>query len=416
MDIYKITPDDIKDNIVNLHQIVFEVTDMCNLRCEYCIYSGIYNGFDKRANKKLSFDKAKIMLDYLFDLWSDNKGYASYKPTFVGFYGGEPLLNIDLIKKIISYIEEKSDTYRKFIYTMTTNALLLDKYMDYLADKNVVLTISLDGDSEGDSYRKTISGKKSFDIVFDNVKMMRDKYPEYFSKFVNFNSVLTNKNSLDKICDFFSNEFNKIPRISELNNSNIKEECKPIFDLMFKSKRESLNGSHNQIQINEKLFLSSPKTRTLANYIFYNTGNVYNAYNDLFIDKNKSKIVPTGTCTPFLKKIFLTVNGKIIQCERISSDYTLGCIDNNGIKLDFQEISDKFNFWVDSFKNQCKSCFANKSCYQCIYQIDSMRKGKFHCPAYYTKEKYDKYVDINMKYLKDNPSLYEILLKDIYIN
>ena len=53
-----------------------------------------------------------------------------------GFYGGEPLLNMNLIKQIIEYIDSLpkiENTY--FIYNMTTNALLLDKYMNFIVEK-----------------------------------------------------------------------------------------------------------------------------------------------------------------------------------------------------------------------------------------------------------------------------------------
>ncbi len=76
-----------------------------------------------------------------------------------GFYGGEPLLNMNLIKQIIEYIDSLpkiKNTY--FIYNMTTNALLLDKYMNFIVEKKINLLISLDGDEYSHSYRVDSSG------------------------------------------------------------------------------------------------------------------------------------------------------------------------------------------------------------------------------------------------------------------
>lgn len=60
-----ITPSDVKNNLVSLEQIVFEVTTSCNFRCMYCIYSGIYKGIQKLSNDYLTFENAKCVIDYL---------------------------------------------------------------------------------------------------------------------------------------------------------------------------------------------------------------------------------------------------------------------------------------------------------------------------------------------------------------
>jgi uncharacterized protein len=49
-------------HLIHLKQLVFEVTDACNLRWKYCAYSDLYEGYDLRENKYLSFKKAKIII------------------------------------------------------------------------------------------------------------------------------------------------------------------------------------------------------------------------------------------------------------------------------------------------------------------------------------------------------------------
>lgn len=303
MNIYNVTSEDIRDNIINLHNLVFEVTDNCNLKCEYCVYSDIYEGFDRRKGQRLSFRRAKLMLDYLIKLWSDNKKNIYYKDLFLGFYGGEPLLNIKLIKEIIDYMDLNcKDIRHKIIYTMTTNALLLDKYMDYLVEKNIHLLISLDGSKTGNSYRRTANNKESFEKVFTNVINLKEKYPSYFESNINFNSVITDRNSLDDIYDFFSTHFNKTPRISEINCNNVKDDCREKFTAMYQNKYKSITRSTNKQKINNELFISSPEVSSLTNFIFHHTGNTFYSYNDLLVDREKAKIVPTSTCVPFHKK------------------------------------------------------------------------------------------------------------------
>lgn len=418
MNIYNVTSEDIRDNIINLHNLVFEVTDNCNLKCEYCVYSDIYEGFDRRKGQRLSFRRAKLMLDYLIKLWSDNKKNVYYKDLFLGFYGGEPLLNIKLIKEIIDYMDLNcKDIRHKIIYTMTTNALLLDKYMDYLVEKNIHLLISLDGSKTGNSYRRTANNKESFEKVFTNVINLKEKYPSYFESNINFNSVITDRNSLDDIYDFFSTHFNKTPRISEINCNNVKDDCREKFTAMYQNKYKSITRSTNKQKINNELFISSPEVSSLTNFIFHHTGNTFYSYNDLLVDREKAKIVPTSTCVPFHKKMFITVNGKIMQCEKISHKYSLGEIKENSIVFDYEKIANDFNTYVNSIAAQCEHCYMNKTCSTCIFQMNDHFYGNNEkstaIPCFYSKQKHIKYIETNMIFLKENPSLYEKILRQV---
>ena len=129
--------------------MVFEVTDSCNLHCKYCAYAEMYDGYDQRTNMNLPFSKAKLIIDYLQDIWKKNYYLDMEKKVSIGFYGGEPLLNMDFVKQTIAYSETLPYTGRVFSYNITTNAMLLDRYMDYLVEKDFSLLISLDGDEQG---------------------------------------------------------------------------------------------------------------------------------------------------------------------------------------------------------------------------------------------------------------------------
>ena len=146
MEIYKVTSSDVRNNLLKLGQIVFEVTTTCNFRCEYCIYSGLYEGMQTLSNDYLTFEKAKKILDYLSGIWTTGMRINA-KPIYIGFYGGEPLMNFSLVEQIVDYIERNWEW--PVTFTMTTNAYLLDKYMEYLQRKDFFLTISLDGDQIG---------------------------------------------------------------------------------------------------------------------------------------------------------------------------------------------------------------------------------------------------------------------------
>ncbi|MBQ2898066.1 MAG: thioether cross-link-forming SCIFF peptide maturase [Clostridia bacterium] len=144
--------------------LCLHVAHTCNLNCEYCFASqGKYNG--ERA--VMSFETGKRALDFLIE----NSG--TRKNLEVDFFGGEPLMNWDVVKKLVEYarsIEKKHN--KNFRFTLTTNGMLIDDEVIEFSNKemsNVVL--SLDGRKEiHDAYRVDYNGKGSWDKIVPKFK------------------------------------------------------------------------------------------------------------------------------------------------------------------------------------------------------------------------------------------------------
>lgn len=187
--------EDITDALINTHQIIFEVTDKCNLDCYYCGYGHFYDNHNARENQDMSFDVFKTLYNYLDELWlnSNNKGCTYLR---ISFYGGEPLCNFPFIEQAVDYVKNNPIKNKRIVYSMTTNAVLLDRYMDFFVDNNFEILISLDGDKYNDSYRVFKNGKSSFDTVISNIDKLYRSYPEFFMRNIKFNSVLHDRNSV----------------------------------------------------------------------------------------------------------------------------------------------------------------------------------------------------------------------------
>ena len=126
----------IQYQLANFRQLTFEITDSCNLRCKYCGYGEFYNDYDKRGNKNLPVNYAIRVIDYLLPYWNSEQNSSSDCNIYIGFYGGEPLLNMPFIEQIIEDIEKLDCPNRHFSFSMTTNAILLHKYAAYLVEKD----------------------------------------------------------------------------------------------------------------------------------------------------------------------------------------------------------------------------------------------------------------------------------------
>ena len=121
-----ITSEDVKRGLSNSPQLTFELTDACNLKCEYRGYGKFYSDYDERKSTRLSPQRAKVLLDYLRSLWGSELNISHNQNVYISFYAGEPLVNVPFIKEIVSYIEEPDCPSRSFTFNMTTNGILLD--------------------------------------------------------------------------------------------------------------------------------------------------------------------------------------------------------------------------------------------------------------------------------------------------
>jgi uncharacterized protein len=407
--------ENIKYTLANLSQLVFEVTDACNLKCKYCGYGEFYHYYDKREGKMLSTDKATRIIDYLATCWNSERNVSAKQIVFISFYGGEPLLNMPFIKTIVDYVENCLQCSRcRFIFSMTTNAMLLDRYMDYLYDHNLNLLISLDGNAENTGYRVDQAGHPAFNRIVQNVDRLRDKYPDYFEKSVNFNAVLHNKNSVETIYRFFKVRYNKIPSIAELNNVGIRKDKQAAFYEAYRNTNESLHQSEHYEEIERDMFIQSSTYKSVTMFLHKYSGFVFHDYTDLLFDRSEKKQLPTGTCVPFSKKMFVTVNGKILPCERIGHQFALGEVTDTEVRLDVEAIATKYNSYFAKFEKQCSACKNIKSCIQCIYNVADP-DGKPVCHGFMSEEAFHHYVNTQMYFLEKHPEDYQKIMKEVIV-
>lgn len=139
--------------------LCLHIAHTCNLNCSYCFASqGKYHG--ERA--LMSFEVGKRALDFLIE----NSG--TRRNLEVDFFGGEPLMNFDVVKKLVEYARStEKEKGKNFRFTLTTNGMLVDDDVIDFANKemsNVVL--SLDGRKEvHDRYRVDYQGRGSYDTI-----------------------------------------------------------------------------------------------------------------------------------------------------------------------------------------------------------------------------------------------------------
>lgn len=341
--------------------LVLQVTQNCNLRCEYCVYSGSYHN-RVHSNKRMSFEMAKRGIDFLI------KHSKDCNAIHIGFYGGEPLLEFDLIHKCMQYASEKG--YGKKIYfNLTTNGTLLTKEMVEIFEKyDLHLMFSLDGPKEiHDMSRKFASNEGSFETLINNVKMIKEYYPVFFENNIAFNTVLNPENGYSCVSDFIAADtlLNTSPFmsgiVSPINAKNektvseqfVEEERYEYFLLLLEKVNEIKEGRIPPLEAADSVQLE--EMRFQKNLV----GN--------FELPDKSH--HAGPCIPGSFRLFMNVDGDFYPCERVCENSEFVKMGNINEGLDVEKAKKILN--IEEFtKERCHECWAYNYCHMCVADIE----------------------------------------------
>jgi uncharacterized protein len=151
-----------------LQSLVMNLTNQCNLACEYCYEFGE----DKVATpegkpKFMDSETGKTAVDFLF---SQAAGRTALHITF---FGGETLMNFPLLKEVVEYATQRANENGCTIdFSLTTNgSLLTPAIIDFLSENRIGVTVSMDGPQElHDKLRVFANGKGSYDIIAPRIK------------------------------------------------------------------------------------------------------------------------------------------------------------------------------------------------------------------------------------------------------
>ena len=184
-----------------LQKLTLQVTQDCNFRCTYCNYTSNNGNQRLHSYKYMDYNTAIKAVDFFFERSLD------YKECFVAFYGGEPLLNFGLIKKVVTYIN-MNYPYRNVQYTISTNASLLSEaVMEYMVKNKFHILISFDGSKQiHDRNRKfRNSNKSTYDVIVKNLKMILNRFPNYINKIM-INTVVDPSDNTVEVNKVFKND------------------------------------------------------------------------------------------------------------------------------------------------------------------------------------------------------------------
>lgn len=333
-DIYEGKSLDLKKRDSVVKALCLHIAHTCNLNCEYCFAGqGKYHGEDAL----MSFEVGKQAIDFLV------KNSGRRKNLEVDFFGGEPLVNFDVVKQIVKYARSiEKENKKHFRFTLTTNGVLLDEdVIDFLNKEMNNVVLSLDGRKEvHDRLRKNINGDGSYDIIVPKFKKFVEKRgnKEYYMRGTFTRNNLDFTNDIFHMADLGFSELSMEPVVS-----------KPDTD--YALREEDLDKIYEQYEILAKEMIKRKKQ-----------GNPFTFYHYM-IDLSGGpciykRITGCGSGTEYLA---VTPSGDFYPCHQFVGDkkFLMGNV-KDGITN--TKLRDEFKMCNAYSRKECKDCWAKLYC------------------------------------------------------
>lgn len=333
-DIFAETVFDFKERQSVVKALCLHVAHDCNLRCKYC-FAG--EGEYKGGKALMSYEVGKQALDFLI------KASGTRRNLEVDFFGGEPLMNFDVVKKLVAYGREQEKIHDKnFRFTLTTNGVLLDDEVMEFANRemsNVVL--SLDGRKEvNDHFRVSPNGKGSYDLIVPKFKKMAESrnQKDYYIRGTYTHNNLDFANDILHIADLGFEQISMEPVVAPPEEEYaLREEDLP-----------KLLSEYDRLAVEMLKRKKSGKGFTFFHFMIDMTGGPCIV----------KRISGCGVGTEYMA---VTPWGDLYPCHQFvdNPDFLLGNV-FDGIKN--KEICDKFKLCNVYAHEECNNCFARMYC------------------------------------------------------
>ena len=342
-------------------QIILNVTEDCNFRCSYCIYGGQYANQRIHAARHMQWDIARPAIGEFLTFSGDSERQV------VSFYGGEPLLNLMLIKKCVKHVRNHPSSETAHFSLTTNGSLLAGRTADFLASEQFIILVSLDGPANiHNRHRQLKNGRPTWEQVTTNLRNFLNKHPEYRNNGkLNFNAVIAPGADLLEIeeffasCDLFTGEMNLRISVPSSKDAPCPESIPPI-----DQKVTGGTALHTKFINNLK---SGAINRDRGNRAFWVQIGAFEEpllrfHKRTYLTPHLPEITcPMTTCVPGERRLFVSVDGDYFPCERVleTDEMKIGDIRNG---VDVPKAYGILERWIDATKDQCRACWCLSAC------------------------------------------------------
>lgn len=343
----------------HLHHLILTVTEKCNLRCRYCLHGADLDWVRSHGDKFMPLEIALLSLKYFLDRADPEK-----KPM-ISFYGGEALLELDLIERVIAE-GRQHPRGRDAMFIIDTNGVLLnDRAIDLVVREKVYLQVSIDGpELWHDRNRADRQGKGTLAAILNNLNKLLDRDLGAHKR-LSFIATMAPPVDLFELADFFaefppfvSHGIQSQPSL-RVNHANLKGMSWPAEKSDYLALKDQVEQAREQyIQAVEYgtsgelspviRALFEPELIKLHHRSRTNLGEAY---------------TPGGNCQPGQRKLHVTVGGRFQPCERTGSVMELGSLEKG---IDAAKVLDLQEQFHKAVQHKCGNCWALRLCGVCF--------------------------------------------------
>lgn len=333
-------------SLPNLDMFIIGITEQCNLRCRYCCYSGSYDGNRVHSSLSMSTDDIDCTLSFIRQNTESGRLHIS-------FYGGEPLVNFEVVCYAITTAEAIWNDAVEF--SITTNGTLLSaERIEWLIRHHVGLHLSVDGTENFHNRNRVDSaGGGSFAKVYESLKYIRDNHRDYMPC-VQIQMTVPSFDDIAGIAESWHGD----ELLSGILPSRISA-LAPNFGI----------GVHKLDFVERKSFYG----KLLSLYEVHPDWSVLRAflYQQIAYWKDRPIVeadgeVPMSTCLPVSNKLFIDTKGEIAVCEKFSDNYRIGTVTTG---IDWKKANSLVRTYYDIRKDRCISCPAIRMCDLCLSSV-----------------------------------------------
>ncbi len=345
----------------NIKQLTLQVTQNCNFRCKYCVYSGSYMN-RHHSNKRMDFQTAKKAIDFYM------KHCTNISMAMICFYGGEPLLEFDLIKKCVKYCKDNYG-WKKLWFGITTNASLLNNtIIRFFKDEFSFITVSIDGPEHIQNKNRVFTGTNdgTYSCVINKIHSLLEELKDT-DIVVGFNSVLDeDTNFIDTDRFFCDSMFNG----QQLSFSAVTD---TMGGKRFAPSDEFVSNSGYALFLS---YLALLGRVGIDNYSKIHQESIHVLRKKVHNRYQSSDVIgsfnhPGGPCVPGVARLFCNVDGDFFPCERVSENSPIMKIGNVDDGIDVKKGENLLNVGRIT-EDKCKKCWAFSFCTSCATHCDGV--------------------------------------------
>lgn len=330
--------------------LTLEMTEQCNCRCRYCLYSGAYDNRRVHSAKSMSSETVSAALRFY------RRHNGKCPEAHVSFYGGEALLAFDRVKRAI---EEAIALFndKPIAFSISTNGLLLTGGVSewLAAHPAVAVVVTLNGPFH-DRYRPSRDGQPTLERILENLDAIQKLHPGVWTDQVRFICNVTSLEQIRPIRDFYKNRIGKLPM---LVTGIVAAHGNPAIGRMLDADKQCRGLLWEELA-HEYMETGDPFLHVLFRSRFRHI-----LFRPLF---REDAPFTASNCLPFLSNCFVSATGELNLCEK-NGDMVLGNVHDGMAE---GRIGMLMANALKAINRKCRHCWARRLCSVCFAEMDGL--------------------------------------------